>query len=91
LPAEPWRRFGTRPAIWGALAVAASGLPLMLSSHLTEVLAGMVLVGIGTFFAQAAATGFVGRAATENRGVASGPDVREWSKGPLSQIIHANG
>ena len=27
-------RFGTRPAIWGALAVAAIGLPLMLSSHL---------------------------------------------------------
>jgi MFS transporter, YNFM family, putative membrane transport protein len=65
-------RFGTRPAIWGALAVAAIGLPLMLSSHLAEVLAGMVLVGVGTFFAQAAATGFVGRAATENRGVASG-------------------
>ncbi len=65
-------RFGTRPAIWGALVVAAIGLPLMLSSHLLEVLAGMVLVGIGTFFAQAAATGFVGRAATENRGVASG-------------------
>ena len=65
-------RFGTRPAIWGALAVAAIGLPLMLSSYLLEVLAGMVLVGVGTFFAQAAATGFVGRAATENRGVASG-------------------
>src|SRR6266852_9289743 len=65
-------RFGTRPAIWGALAVAVIGLPLMLSSHLAEVLAGMVLVGIGTFFAQAAATGFVGRAAAENRGVASG-------------------
>jgi MFS transporter, YNFM family, putative membrane transport protein len=65
-------RLGTRPAIWGALAVAAIGLPLMLSSHLVEVLAGMVLVGIGTFFAQAAATSFVGRAATENRGVASG-------------------
>ena len=27
-------RFGTRPAIWAALAVAAIGLPLMLSSHL---------------------------------------------------------
>ncbi|WP_029582719.1 MFS transporter [Bradyrhizobium sp. URHD0069] len=65
-------RFGTRPAIWGALAVAAIGLPLMLSSHLLEVLTGMVLVGVGTFFAQAAATGFVGRVATENRGVASG-------------------
>ncbi|KRR15125.1 MFS transporter [Bradyrhizobium jicamae] len=65
-------RFGTRPAIWAALAVAALGLPLMLSSHLSEVLAGMVLVGIGTFFAQACATGFVGQAASENRGIASG-------------------
>jgi MFS transporter, YNFM family, putative membrane transport protein len=65
-------RFGTRPAIWSALAVAAIGLPLMLSSHLAEVLAGMVLVGAGTFFAQASATGFVGQAAGENRGVASG-------------------
>ena len=65
-------RFGTRPAIWGALAVAAIGLPLMLSSHLAQVLAGMILVGAGTFFAQAAATGFVGQAAQQNRGVASG-------------------
>jgi hypothetical protein len=31
-----------------------------------------VLVGIGTFFAQAAATGFVGKAATADRGSASG-------------------
>ena len=44
----------------------------MLSSHLPQVLAGMVLVGIGTFFAQACATGFVGQAARDNRGVASG-------------------
>jgi YNFM family putative membrane transporter len=65
-------RFGTRPAIWSALAVAAIGLPLMLSAHLAEVLTGMVLVGAGTFFAQASATGFVGQAASENRGVASG-------------------
>ncbi len=65
-------RFGTRPVMWGALAVAAIGLPLMLSSHLPHVLTGMVLVGVGTFFAQAAATGFVGQAAHENRGVASG-------------------
>ncbi len=65
-------RFGTRPAIWGALALAAIGLPMMLSSHLAARLAGMVLVGVGTFFAQAAATGFVGQAAQDNRGVASG-------------------
>jgi MFS transporter, YNFM family, putative membrane transport protein len=65
-------RFGTRPTIWAALAVAGVGLPLMLSSHLTMVLPGMVLVGVGTFFAQASATGFVGQAASDNRGVASG-------------------
>ena len=45
---------------------------MMLSSHLAGVLAGMVLVGVGTFFAQACATGFVGQAARTNRGVASG-------------------
>ena len=65
-------RFGTRPTIVGALAVAGIGLPLMLSSHLGEVLAGMVLVAAGTFFAQAAVTGFVAQAAEGNRGVASG-------------------
>jgi predicted MFS family arabinose efflux permease len=76
--------FGTPPAIWGALAVAALGLPLMLSSHLLHVLAGMVLVGIGTFFAQAAATGFVGRAASENRGVASGTYLACYFLGGLA-------
>jgi len=65
-------RLGTRPTIWGSLAIAGVGLPLMLAPHLGEVLAGMVLVGVGTFFAQAAATGFVGQAATDNRGIASG-------------------
>lgn len=65
-------RLGTRPTIWGSLAVAGLGLPLMLAPHLGEVLTGMVLVGVGTFFAQAAATGFVGQAATDNRGIASG-------------------
>src|SRR5690349_13422422 len=37
--------FGARPAVWGALAVATIGLPLLLSRHLADVLAGMVLVG----------------------------------------------
>jgi MFS transporter, YNFM family, putative membrane transport protein len=63
---------GMRLSLWGGLAIAALGLPLMLSSHLADVLAGMVLVGVGTFFAQAYATSFVGRAARTNRGVASG-------------------
>jgi predicted MFS family arabinose efflux permease len=63
---------GARRTIWGSLIVAACGLPLLLTSHLIDVLAGMVMVGVGTFFAQAAATGYVGQAAAENRGVASG-------------------
>jgi YNFM family putative membrane transporter len=65
-------RFGTRPTFWGALALAGAGLPLLLLPHLVAVLAGLMLVGVGTFFAQATATGFVGRAATTNRGSASG-------------------
>jgi MFS transporter, YNFM family, putative membrane transport protein len=65
-------RLGTRPTMWGSLAVAALGLPLLLTSNLPAVLTGMVLVGVGTFFAQATATGFVGRAATSDRGSASG-------------------
>ncbi|HYZ31837.1 MAG TPA: MFS transporter [Crenalkalicoccus sp.] len=66
------RRFGTRPTLWGALAVAAAGLPSLLAPSLPALLAGLVLVGVGTFFAQATATGFVGRAATGDRGSASG-------------------
>jgi predicted MFS family arabinose efflux permease len=76
-------RVGTRPTIWGALGLAALGLPPMLSSHLPEVLAGMVLVGVGTFLAQAAATAFVGHAATENRGVASGTYLASYFLGGL--------
>jgi YNFM family putative membrane transporter len=60
-----------------------AGLPLMLSSHLSQVVIGMVLVGIGTFFAQAAATGFVGQAAQENRGVASGTYLACYFAGGL--------
>jgi MFS transporter, YNFM family, putative membrane transport protein len=66
------RMFGTQKAIWGGLAAAGLGLPLLVLPNLTAVLTGMVLVGAGTFFAQAAATGFVSRAATTDRGSASG-------------------
>jgi MFS transporter, YNFM family, putative membrane transport protein len=65
-------RLGTRPTLWAALAVAGVGLPLLLLPYLIAVIAGLMLVGIGTFFAQATATGFVGRAATTDRASASG-------------------
>ena len=65
-------RWGTRPTLWSSLALAGVGLPLLLLPTLTAVLLGMVLVGVGTFFAQATATGFVSHAATADRGSASG-------------------
>jgi predicted MFS family arabinose efflux permease len=65
-------RFGTRPALWTGLGLAALGLPLMLAPRLEAVIAGMIVAGAGTFFAQAVATAFVGRAATTDRAAASG-------------------
>ncbi|MGH6941579.1 MFS transporter [Hypericibacter sp.] len=65
-------RHGTRKTVGGALLLAALGLPLLLLSNIIAVLIGLALIGIGTFFAQAAATGFIGRAATTDRGSASG-------------------
>jgi len=76
-------RLGTRPVLWSALAVAGMGLPLLLLPHLVAVLAGMTLVGVGTFFAQAVATGFVARAATADRGAASGIYLASYFFGGL--------
>jgi len=75
--------FGTRPTFWAAIAIAALGLPLVLLLNLGAVLVGLVLIGIGTFFAQAIATGFVGRAATSNRGAASGLYLASYFFGGL--------
>jgi YNFM family putative membrane transporter len=76
-------RLGTRLTLWSALAVAAPGLPLLLVPNLPAVLTGMVLVAVGTFFAQAIATGFVGRAAESERGVASGLYLSSYFFGGL--------
>jgi MFS transporter, YNFM family, putative membrane transport protein len=65
-------RWGIRPTLWGSLAMAGVGLPLLLLPNLAAVLLGMALIGVGTFFAQATTTGFVSRAATADRGSASG-------------------
>ena len=77
------RRFGTRPAIWAGLGCAMAGLPLLVSPHLRAVLAGMVLISAGTFFAQAIATGFVSRMAGSGRGAASGIYLASYFSGGL--------
>jgi len=76
--------FGARTAIWFGLAVAMLGLPLLLSDHLSLVLTGMALAAVGTFFAQAVATGFVSSAATADRGAASGLYLASYFLGGLA-------
>jgi predicted MFS family arabinose efflux permease len=66
------RRVGARTAFIAAIALALAGLPFLLVTRLDAILLGLVLVGAGTFFAQAVATGFVGRAAATDRASASG-------------------
>ena len=75
---------GTRRTIWTGLAIAGVGLPLILTASLPLVLAGLVLVGVGTFLAQAVATGFVGRAAHGDRGSASGIYLASYFAGGLA-------
>ncbi|HEV2569677.1 MFS transporter [Sphingomonas sp.] len=65
-------RIGPAPALAGSLLLAIAGLPLLLATALPLLLLGLALVGVGTFFAQAVATGQVGRAATSDRAAASG-------------------
>jgi predicted MFS family arabinose efflux permease len=77
------QRYGTQLTLWAGLATAGVGLPLLVTPHLPAVLIGMVLMGVGTFFAQATATGFVSRAATTDRGSASGIYLASYFLGGL--------
>jgi YNFM family putative membrane transporter len=77
-------RFGTRPTLWASFAVAVAGLPLLLGSSFAGLLLGLALIGVGTFFAQATATGFVGRAATTDHGAASGLYLASYFLGGLA-------
>lgn len=76
-------RFGVRPAMWSSLAVTVGGLPLLLSASLPLVLSGMVLVAAGSFFAQAVATGFLGKATARGRDAASGTYLASYFFGGL--------
>ncbi|MGP1396260.1 MAG: MFS transporter [Inquilinaceae bacterium] len=77
------RRFGARPVFWASGAVAFAGLVMLLSSTLALVLIGLALIGVGTFFAQAAATGYVGRTARRNHAAANGLYLTSYYGGGL--------
>ena len=74
---------GTRKAFWASMAVAGAGLPLLLAPTLAPVMLGLAMIGVGTFFGQAIATGFVGKAATFDRGSASGLYLASYFGGGL--------
>jgi predicted MFS family arabinose efflux permease len=77
-------RFGPRPTFFASLGLALAGLPLLLAETIAPVVAGLTLVGVGTFFAQATATGFVGRAAKTDRAAASGIYLASYYLGGLA-------
>jgi predicted MFS family arabinose efflux permease len=77
-------RFGARPTLWASLAVAILALPPMLLGDIAAMMAGLVMMGVGTFLAQATATGFVSRTATTDRGSASGLYLASYFLGGLA-------
>jgi predicted MFS family arabinose efflux permease len=78
------QRWGTRATLWGGLGIALAGLPLLVAADLKAVLIGMILAGVGTFLAQATATGFVSRAAASDRAAASGLYLASYFLGGLA-------
>ncbi len=80
-------RLGVPVTLWTGLGIAAAGLPLLFSTSLPAVLAGLALIGIGTFLAQATATGYVGRTASTNPASASGLYLASYFLGGLAGSI----
>jgi predicted MFS family arabinose efflux permease len=77
-------RFGPGITVPASLALALVGLIALLLPSLLAVIAGMTLVGIGTFFAQAVATGHVGRIARDDKAAASGLYLSSYYCGGLA-------
>ena len=77
-------RVGPRRAVGGAMLLCVVALVMLLSSEPALVLAGLALVGVATFFAQAGATGFVSRSAVSDRAAASGLYLAAYYLGGLT-------
>jgi predicted MFS family arabinose efflux permease len=65
------------------LGIAIAGVAALLSTSLPIVLAGLALIAVGTFLAQAIATGHVSRTARQDRAVASGIYLASYYTGGL--------
>ena len=78
------RKYGPAISVAASLGLALFGLLLLLLPSLASAIIGMTLVGIGTFFAQAVATGHVGRIARGDRAAASGLYLSSYYCGGLA-------
>jgi MFS transporter, YNFM family, putative membrane transport protein len=78
---------GVRHATWAGLGLAMLGVGLMAQNGLVAVLVGMTVVAVGTFLAQALTTGFVSRAAMEDRAAASGLYLASYFSGGLAGAV----
>ena len=77
-------RSGPGAAARAGLVLATAGAAALLVPKVGWVLAGLALVGVGTFLAHAVTTGFVGRAARSDRGAASGLYLGAYFSGGLA-------
>ncbi|MBZ9734376.1 MFS transporter [Mesorhizobium sp. CA18] len=75
---------GPKMGVGATLGLAIIGLLLLLAPSLPVVLAGMALVAVGTFLAQAIATGHVSRTAPRDRAAASGIYLASYYAGGLA-------
>ncbi len=80
-------RWGPRRVFQVAGATVFGGVGLTLLPAVTPVLAGLAVIGAGTFFMQAAATGFVGRTAEGDRAAANGLYLTSYYIGGLAGAI----
>ena len=78
------RRYGARTVFWASILVSMAGLLLLLTPNLYAVLAGLAIIGVGLFFGQAAATGYVGRTATHSHAAANGLYLTSYYVGGLA-------
>lgn len=76
-------RIGSTAGIVLTLAMAVIGLLALISTSLPVILGGLALVAVGTFLAQAMATGIVGRRAMSDRAGASGIYLASYYSGGL--------
>lgn len=77
-------RFGPARVFQAAGLMSLAGVGLTFVPVIAVVLAGLAIIGAGTFFMQAAATGFVGRTADGDRAAANGLYLTSYYVGGLA-------